>query len=81
MLNFKLYCESVSNHDKKVARLSDLNNKLNQYKHRWTDNPSKRMYDWVDEYNDAKQNHPEAWKAHCDKMKLSHGHDAYDCLA
>lgn len=83
MMTFKEYIQEAKDpHAKVVARLEKLNKSINQYAHRWNDNPSQRMQGWVDEYNDLKSAHKDgAWKAYCDKNKMSHGHNAYDCLA
>jgi hypothetical protein len=83
MITFREYIvEEKDPHAKVVAKLEDISKKLNKYGHRWGESPSRRMTDWVDEYNDLKQKHKEgAWKAYCDKNKFSYGHDAYDCLA
>lgn len=86
MIGFKAYLEegrapNKTAHDRKVERLGYLAKALNKNGHRWGENPSQRMMDWVDEYNDIKADHKEAWKAHCEKNGYTPGHDAYDCLA
>lgn len=74
--------EAKDQHARVIARLEKLNKSINQYAHRWNENPSQRMQGWVDEYNELKQKHKDgAWKAYCDKNKLTTSHNAYDCLA
>lgn len=65
-----------------VQRLVYLSKMLSKYSHRWNpgnSEPSRRMYDWVDEYNDAR-NTP-VWKEYCESHGFTLDHDAYDCLA
>lgn len=70
-----------SPHQKTVDRLKDLSININKYAHRWGENPSRRLQDWVDEYNDIKRENKPAWEEHCKKNGFTLGHDAYDCLA
>ena len=83
MITFKEYIKEAKDpHDKVVSRLEKLNKGLSQNAHRWSETPSKRMQGWVDEYNELKSKHKDgAWKSYCEKNKLHHGHNAYDCLA
>lgn len=82
MISFKEYlAEAKIPKSNKVERLHYLAHALNKNGHRWGETPSRRMMDWVDEYNDIKSEHPEAWKEHCTKNGYTLGHDAYDCLA
>jgi hypothetical protein len=69
---------------KEIKRLEYLNKMLVKYANRWNFNggeSSNRMYDWVDEYNAAKKNHPEAWKEYCQKFGADEKHTAYDVLS
>ena len=62
-----------------VVRLNKLCNMLNQNSHRWGDNPSQRMCNWVDEYNEARGT--AVWDEFCTKYGYTLDHDAYDCMA
>ena len=68
-----------------VKRLEYLGSMLSKYAHRWNPGvnvihePSRRMYDWTDEYNDARGT--KEWKEYCVKNGRSLGHDAYDLFA
>ena len=55
---------------------------LAKYAHRWGENPSQRMQDWVDELNDLIEK-SEAWKVYCEQRGWERDHkaDAYDFLA
>lgn len=64
-----------------VKRMDRLSSNLAKYAHRWGENPSARMTGWVDEYNDAKEQHPQAFAAWCAQRGFAPDHDAYDCLA
>jgi hypothetical protein len=72
-------------HTTVAKRLHYLANMLNKYAHCWSkDNgqdPSSRMFDWVDEYNSVKFDNLEAWEFYCKTYGRSYGHDAYDCMA
>lgn len=89
MISFKDYRKQIDEgraalktpHQKTVDRLKELNSNLNKYAHRWSENPSRRLQDWVDEYNDTKRENRPAWEEHCKKHGLTTSHDAYDCLA
>ena len=63
----------------KVKRLKYLSSMLSKYAHCWNENPSSRMYDWVDEYNDLRNT--AAWFKYCEDNHLSPNHNAYDCMA
>ena len=70
-----------TNNTPTVKRLKYLNGMLNKYSHRWGDNmTSQRMYNWLDEYNAAREHRP-VWEAYCAECGFTLGHDAYDCLA
>lgn len=73
--------EASKKEDPAVQRLQYIGSMLNKYKHTWGENPSRRMYGWVDEYNEIKANNRPAWEAHCKKHGFSLSHNAYDCLA
>lgn len=71
----------------KYAREMDrLHALLRRYSHRWCvevngvrQEPSQRMYGWVDRYNTLTNSvNFEAW---CDKRGYAFPHDAYDVLA
>ena len=89
MISFKDYRKQIDEgrvalktpHQKTVERLKDLSTNINKYAHCWSENPSRRLQDWVDEYNDIKSEIRPAWEEHCKKNGFSPGHDAYDCLA
>jgi hypothetical protein len=70
-----------TNMEKIIKRLEYLSTMLNKYQHRWNDEPSDRMFGWVDEYNGIKADHREAFVAYCEKHGWVTSHDAYDCLA
>jgi hypothetical protein len=69
--------------NKQTKRMMYLAEMLNKYAHRWSDCPSRRMYSWVDEYNETKRSMQEAgtWKAYCEEHGFDRSHDAYDCMA
>jgi hypothetical protein len=75
--------EAKDPHTKVIAKLEDLNKKISRWAHKWNgNNQPPRLAAWVDEYNDLKQKHRDgAWKIYCDKNKMSHNHNGYDCLA
>jgi len=82
VITFKEYIVEAKDPDSKiVSKLEAINKKLNAYAHRWGENPSQRMMNWVDEYNDLKSKHKTAWETYCKKNGLTTGHNAYDCLA
>lgn len=82
MKTFKDHLNEAKNPDDKiVAELETLSNNISKYAHRWGDNPSARMYKWVDTYNDLKEKHRSAWVTYCKKHGFSTDHDAYDNLA
>lgn len=64
-----------------LERLTYLKGMLSKYSHRWGENPSQRMYGWVDEYNDVKVDNSVVWSFYCRTNGLSPQHDAYDCMA
>lgn len=73
--------------DKTQKKLEDkaliLAKNINKYAHRWGDNPSRRMYNWVDEYNEIKTKMKEVgtWTQFCKKQGWDPSHNAYDLLA
>jgi hypothetical protein len=72
-----------------IKRLNYISGMLNKYAHCWSkDNgkdPSDRMFDWVDEYNDYRfsldRTKNAVWEAYCLQYGRSFSHDAYDCMA
>jgi len=68
-----------------VKRLEYLCSMLIKYAHCWNPGndvePSQRMYDWVDEYNNLKAYNRPAWEAYCREYGFTLDHDAYDCMA
>ena len=64
-----------------IERLTYLRGMLVKYSHRWGENPSQRMYDWVNEYNDIKADNRPMWDLYCKMSLLSPQHDAYDTIA
>jgi len=67
------------------AELTRLHNLLRKYSHRWCvevngerQEPSQRMYDWVDQYNALTDS--VYFKEWCEENDLV-SHDAYDVLA
>ena len=60
-----------------MKRLAEL---LKKYSHRWGDNPSQRMLDWVDRYNTLREDRAK-FEAYCTENGFDPSHDAYDCLA
>ena len=66
---------------KLITRLQYLNTMLNKYSHRWSQEPSNRMYNWVDEYHDIKENNRKVWEMYCEQYGFTLDHDAYDCMA
>lgn len=69
---------TVQQNLKELERLSAL---LSKYKHRWNSGDcSDRLRNWMDKYNDIKEQDTEAWSAFCDKCGFSKDHEAFDCL-
>lgn len=66
---------------KTIKRLEYLGKMIGKYQHRWSDNPSPRLYGWVEEYNDIKLFDRDAFNRYCEANGLSSEHDGYDCLA
>lgn len=64
-----------------IKKFEYLSKELNQYKHRWGPNPSKRMMKWVDEYELLRKKYPEAYGEYCRKYGFETNSTAYDCLA
>jgi hypothetical protein len=62
-----------------VKRLKYVCDMLNKYSHRWGVDASQRMFNWVDEYNNARE--LPVWEEYCTKFGYTVGHDAYDCMA
>lgn len=67
--------------EKKIKRFEYLGAMLSKYAHRWGENPSLRLMNWVDEYNDLKQTENEAFLAYCKRHIYDISHNAYDCMA
>lgn len=64
------------------ARLTNLGKFIAKYAHRWNENPSQRLSDWVQEYNQLRSEMSwEQWQDYCESVGYSPSHDAYDCLA
>lgn len=81
MITFKQHIKEAKSNDSIVKRLENISGNLSKYKHRWGENPSARMYSWIDEYEKLKTANPEAWKEYCKKHGYSVHHDGYDNLA
>jgi len=71
----------MTNDEKTIKRLEYLAGMLSKYSHCWGESPSRRMQDWVDEYNTLRRENRPAFIACCDKHGWVHDHDAYDCMA
>ena len=55
---------------------------VRKYAHRWSANPSHRMYGWVDLVNTYKDSHPAIWEEYSARFNNGFtGWDAYDLLA
>ena len=67
----------------KLKRLEYLGKMLAKYSHRYNggETSSSRMNDWIDEYNNIKENNFEVFKTYCESRNYPIDHDAYDCLA
>jgi hypothetical protein len=66
---------------KAIKRLEYLGKMIGKYQHRWSENPSDRLAGWVDEYNDIRDEQPEAFAQYCEAHGFSKEHDGYDALA
>lgn len=64
-----------------ITRLAYLSKMLSKYAHTWGEYPSARMTGWVDEYNEIKDTHYEAFLEYCKVAPADPTHNAYDCLA
>lgn len=83
-ITFKEYILEAT--DKKLQRFEKqrkLADQLSKYGHRWNENPSSRMANWVDEYNNTKEKFQKEgiWDEYCKKYGFFTGHDAFDSLA
>lgn len=82
MIRFKEYMleDATSKQHDKAYKLAMS---INKYAHRWGENPSRRMMNWVDEYNDMKDEMKKngTWVEFCKKHNWSTSHNAYDLLA
>ncbi len=71
--------------DKLAANIEHLSIMLERYAHRWNENPSQRMMQWVDDLGDdiytMKTEHGDAWCELCDKHGWDYTTNAYDALA
>ena len=82
MKTFKEHITEAKDPDEKIiTQLETLSKNLNKYAHRWGENPSNRMYTWLDTYNDLKDKHKSAWLTYCKKNGYDPKHDAADNLA
>ena len=83
MKTFKQHITEAKDPDEKIiAKFEELSKNISKYAHRWGENPSARMYRWVDTYNDLKQKHRHgAWLTYCKKNGYDPHHDAGDNLA
>ena len=61
---------------RKLQRLSDL---ISKYKHLWTE--SDRLYKWVDEYNQIRNQHYQIFVKFCENTGRCPTHTAHDKLA
>jgi len=61
---------------RKLQRLSDL---ISKYKHLWTE--SNRLYRWVDEYNQLRNQHYQIFVKFCENTGRCPTHTAHDKLA
>lgn len=70
-------------YDKKAARLTYIGKMLYKYSHCWGENPSQRMRNWINEYENLRVelSCEGLWKIYCEHNSLDRGHDAYDFLA
>ena len=76
------------NTSKIKAELNKLNNLLTKYAHRWVVyqggervEPSTRMYEWVDRYNELASDNPKVFAEWCAENGTDPSHNAYDVLA
>lgn len=65
----------------KIARFAYLSAKIAKYAHRWGEEPSVRLSEWVFEYNNLREDDRDAFNAYCDTNGLCRTHNGYDCLA
>ena len=61
---------------KRLQRLCWL---IGRYAHRY--DVSYRVHQWVDEYNDLKENNRGAWVKYCELCGFDPHHDGHDCRA
>jgi hypothetical protein len=63
-----------------IKRLNYLVSMITKYAHRY--DVSMRVHNWVDEYNDLKDQHWNgAWKEYCKLKGFDFHHDGHDCRA
>jgi hypothetical protein len=67
--------------EKSIKRLEYLSKMIGKYAHRWMEYPSDRLSGWVSEYNDIREEQPEAFARYCEAHGFSKDHNGYDCLA
>lgn len=69
--------------DHTIQDLIHLVSMVRKYAHRWhVEEPSARMYGWVDRINEYKTEHPELWARYCCVHNDGFtSWDAYDLLA
>lgn len=65
----------------KFARLDYLVKMIGKYAHRWSDNPSIRLSEWVYEYNNIRDDDRQTFYAYCEARHYCKTHDGYDLLA
>lgn len=81
MKTFKEYMTEQTADDKHIKRLEVLGDSISKYKHRWGENPSRRLQGWVDEYNKIRDDHLASFIAYSKKHGYHTSHTAYDVLA
>lgn len=72
-----------------IKRLTYCSTMLNKYAHRWclTNrdgdqlDPSRRMQEWIDEYELLRESHRDVFVRYCNERGLDPLCNAYDCLA
>lgn len=67
--------------EKKIERLKYLAGMIAKYAHRWSENPSDRLYGWIDEYEDIRSNECDSFVEYCKRVGADTTHTAYDNLA
>lgn len=64
-------------------RLTQITNLIHKNKHLAGDNDKrgKRLYGWVDEFDDLREKYPTEFKQWCDDNGYDHNCNGHDCLA